>query len=99
MKSASLKSAGNVVAKISALDALSILIINHVLGSRRKLLVSLNDLVYRVQKVLLRDTLSSRTDGEHTRFGADGSELCTGSVGAKSGEKLISDVSIDANNF
>lgn len=46
------------------------LVVHHVAGGGRELGVALDDLVDRVQKVLLRHSLAAGADGEHARLGA-----------------------------
>jgi len=73
---------------------LSLLIVHHVLGCGAELLVSLNDLVDRVQKVAFADGFSSGSNGKHSGLSTDGMQLCTGRVGAQSSNQFKSNVPI-----
>lgn len=50
-------------------------VVDHVLGGRAELLVALDDLVHRIQKVLLGHRLPPCPDGEHPRLGANAPDV------------------------
>mmetsp|Transcript_46775 Transcript_46775/g.105792 ORF Transcript_46775/g.105792 Transcript_46775/m.105792 type:complete len:217 (-) Transcript_46775:851-1501(-) len=70
------------------------LVVDHVLGRGGKLLVALDDLLDRVEEVLLGDGLPPRTDGEHAGLGAHAPELGARGVGAEAREELVPDVPV-----
>ena len=49
------------------------LVVNHILGRGGELGVSLDHLIHSIEHILLRDLLSSVTDGEHTCLCTNGS--------------------------
>mmetsp|Transcript_3643 Transcript_3643/g.8113 ORF Transcript_3643/g.8113 Transcript_3643/m.8113 type:complete len:332 (+) Transcript_3643:111-1106(+) len=75
------------------------LVVDHVFGRRGKLLVSLDNLVDGIQKILFRDALSPGPDAEHARFGADASEFGTRRVGTETGHQFESNVPIAIHAF
>lgn len=78
---------------------LYVLIVHHVLGRRRKLLVPLDDFVHRVQKVLLRYRLLAGSDREHSRLRAHRSQLRSRGVGAQPRHQLVPDVSVHVHGL
>merc|ERR1711939_374356 len=70
------------------------LVVDHVLRSCGKLRITFDDLVDRIDQVLLSDALPPGTDGVHTGLRANAAELGTSGVGAEPGEQLESDVTV-----
>mmetsp|Transcript_24326 Transcript_24326/g.41316 ORF Transcript_24326/g.41316 Transcript_24326/m.41316 type:complete len:244 (+) Transcript_24326:463-1194(+) len=78
----------------SSKDCCQILIVHHILRSGAELLVALDDLADRIQKVLLGYRLSPRSNGKHPCFGAHTSKLSSGGVGTQTCHQFESDISI-----
>lgn len=70
------------------------LVVDHVLGRGTELLVPLDDLVHRVQEVLLRDGLAARPNRVHARFRAYAADVSACAVGTKASQELEADVAL-----
>mmetsp|Transcript_206 Transcript_206/g.420 ORF Transcript_206/g.420 Transcript_206/m.420 type:complete len:248 (+) Transcript_206:630-1373(+) len=68
------------------------LVVDHVLGRGGELGVRLDDLVDRLQEVLLGRCLSSGADGEHAGLSAHAADVGTGRVGAQARQEVEADV-------
>lgn len=77
----------------------ALLVVHHILGRRRELLVPLDDLVHGVQKVFLRDGLFPRANRKHARLRAHRPQLRARGVGAQSCYQFVPDVSVHVHGL
>ena len=63
-------------------------IVHHILGRRRELGVAFDNLLHRVEHILLGHHLAPSADGKHAGLCAHASNFCTCRVGTKSGKQL-----------
>lgn len=73
------------------------LVVGHVARSRRELRVALDDFVHGLEEILLGGDLASGSDGKHSSFSADGSDLSASGVGAQTRQQFESDVAFDGH--
>lgn len=69
-------------------------VVHHVLWCGAELLVTLDDLVDGIQKVLFCHCLAARTDGIHACLCAHAADVCARAVGAQPRQKLKANVTL-----
>lgn len=82
-----------IVPLLKMVGILQISVIYHVAPCRAELGVTADDLIDRIQKVLLTDSLPPSSNGEHSRLGADTAKIRAGRVWAQTRQKFKPDAS------